>query len=95
MFEERGHLEAEMHFREGKRWIYWVPLELDEGTGELRPVIVFENVPGFFPLSTTWGNDYHTALGCAEQMNKERGITPEGARAIIQSSMFPRKVRPS
>jgi hypothetical protein len=46
--------EVREHLAAGRRWCYFVPIITEDG-GVYRSSVVFEGVPGHFPLDYTWG----------------------------------------
>jgi hypothetical protein len=84
-----------------KRWCWWINTTQDpRKTGGYVPSRVDEDEPGHAPMSGDpeqhqapwiWGQTLVEAEAVAERENAALGITPERARDIVTSSMFPTK----
>lgn len=80
-----------------KPWCFTIlATEFDEGKGFV-PCAVFQDESGYHPMRGSqdgqqpwyWGMTMDEAKSVCEKVNAERGVSPEQARDIVMSSMFP------
>lgn len=83
---------------QGKAWCYFVPANQDPSNhGGFVPSLVVANEPGHTPMTGNgermqqpwvWGTTFKEAEETCAYVNNQRGIDPETARKIVESSMF-------
>jgi hypothetical protein len=56
--------------------------------GHYFPGIVVRGVAGYYCTDWDWGTDKDLAQSCCDDLNRERGLTPEQVNEIVCSSMF-------
>lgn len=80
-----------------KRWCWWVN-ETQDATDGFIPSIVTESEPGHTPMAGNpethtapyiWGATIEEARRTVDRANADLGITPDEARKIVTSSMWP------
>lgn len=88
----REHLDA---MARGARWCYYVPSDSNYDGNGFVPSLVVEGVAGHVPMmgrgeaAQPWyfGDTYEQAKRTCERVNRDRGISPLEADAIVASSM--------
>ena len=71
-----------------ERFCFYIDeMMIDKESRQLRPVIVKENVAGYFITDYLWGKDFEQAKSLVNALNARLGLTPREADQIVASSM--------